>query len=211
VRRFDELIDQAEAEWERMQLDDDASFSDHTWPSRWSTSVLNLLDRLSVSTNRFVVEFEKHAPARDGRMNVPVALGVLQAARDEYRNGFAVDYHLGVAGSVFSDLVAQAEYLLESEYDRAAAVLLGAALEEALRARARARELDPGSTRSLFPLIDGLAKCGDLNSFQVDRLKAVARIRNDAAHGGSFDFRPDEISAAMEDVKKLLGALLAGR
>jgi len=119
-------------------------------------------------------------------LNLALPLGVLQAARTEYERGFAVDYHLGVAATVFRDLLEQAEYLLNRSYHQAAAVLLGAALEEGLRSRARAEQLELGNRETLSPLIDRLTKTGTLSPFEGDRLRAIAKLRNDAAHGGSL-------------------------
>jgi hypothetical protein len=61
------------------------------------------LDKLSVSTNRFVVEFEQWAKRSEGRIiNLGAALGVLKSARDEYVRGFAIDYHLAVASAALA-------------------------------------------------------------------------------------------------------------
>lgn len=149
LERFNELIAEARQELEYI-YNNPGHFRDPVWPTRWATSCLNLLDRLSVSTNRFVKEFEKYGRVDADRLTLGLPLGVLQAARDEYQRGFAVDYHLSVTATVFGDLLSQAQYLLEREYAQASAVLLGAALEEGLRARARADglEVEPRDSES---------------------------------------------------------------
>jgi hypothetical protein len=121
------------------------------------------LDKLSVSTNRFVVEFEQWAKRSEGRIiNLGAALGVLKSARDEYVRGFAIDYHLAVASAVFGDLLHQADYLREKGYLRAAAVLAGAALEEGLRTKARAMAVSLPEKITLVPLLHKL-KAPDIN------------------------------------------------
>src|SRR5271157_4848462 len=62
--------------------------------AQWSTSCLNLLDKLSISTNRFVTQFEVWAVGGPGKkMNIGSALGVLKSARHEYSCGLAIEYN----------------------------------------------------------------------------------------------------------------------
>ncbi len=73
---------------------------------------MNLLDKLSVTSNRFVIEFETWAKRSAGKeINIGASLGVLKAALEEYKLGLAIDYHLSVSAVVFGDLLSQAEYL----------------------------------------------------------------------------------------------------
>src|SRR5271167_612139 len=101
--------------------------------AQWITSCLNLLDKLSISNNRFAKEFERYATPPSGRAILEAALGVLKSARVEYSLGLAVEYHLSVSAAVFVGLLDEADYLLAKGYERAAAVLIGAALEESLK------------------------------------------------------------------------------
>ena len=152
VKRFDALIAEGECLWRDFQ-DSPGMIMDPIRFARWTTSCLNLLDKLSISTNRFVTEFESWAKRAPGReINLGAALGVLNAARDEYHRGFAVDYHLAVASSVFGDLLEQSEYLLAKGYFRAAAVLAGASLEEAFKTRAKAISIPLTGKETLVPL-----------------------------------------------------------
>jgi hypothetical protein len=95
---------------------------------------------------------------------------------------------------------------------RAAAVLLGAALEEGLKARARAVPIEIGPKDTLSPVIVKL-KSPDINvltEFEAKRLEAIARLRNDAAHGGEFTYTEKEIDSALKEVQATLGKLLGG-
>jgi hypothetical protein len=207
LERFNELI--AEARQELDYLDKNPGhFRDPVWPTRWATSCLNLLDRLSVSSNRFVKEFENYGRVDGERLTLGLPLGVLQAARDEYQRGFAIDYHLSVTATVFGDLLSQAQYLLQRDYVQASAVLLGAALEEGLRARARADGLETEVRDTLNPLIEKLTKSGILSAFEADRLKGVAKMRNEAAHGGEFTYGSKDVAAALDDVRSVLSRTL---
>jgi hypothetical protein len=73
-------------------------------------------------------------------------------------------------------------------YERAAVVLAGAALEEGLKNRARAAGVEVTSKETLSPIIIKLKamEVGVLTEFEAKRLEAVAKMRNDAAHGGGW-------------------------
>ena len=55
--------------------------------TQWATSCLNLFDKLSISTNRFVTEFEYYGriigAGNQSNINVGTALGVLKSAKEE--------------------------------------------------------------------------------------------------------------------------------
>jgi len=144
-------------------------------------------------------------------MVVGAALGVLKSAKDEYSLGLAVEYHLSVSAAVFEGLLDQADYLLKHGYERAAAVLAGAALEEGLKNRARAAGLEVGPKETLSPIIVKLKAMdvGVLTEFEAKRLEAVAKMRNDAAHGGEFTYRSEQISEALSEVRTTLERVLS--
>jgi hypothetical protein len=109
LRRLDELIAEGERIFEEFTKAkggpiDSVSFA------RWTTSCMKLLDKLSVSTNRFVKEFEAWIrPGASGGGLIGAALGVLKSATDEYSLGLAVEYHLSVSAAVFEGSLDQAE------------------------------------------------------------------------------------------------------
>jgi hypothetical protein len=172
-----------------------------------------LLDKLSVSTNRFVREFEiwvHPSPGTKYDVNIGAALGVLKSAREEYTLGLAVEYHLSVSAAVFEGLLDEAAYLSEKRYLRAAAVLIGAALEEGLKNRAKAIPIEVSPKDTLVPMIVKLKARGIevLTEFDAKRLEAIAKMRNDAAHGGEFEYDDRVVSEALETVRSTLDTLL---
>jgi hypothetical protein len=212
LSRFDELIHEGELHWQEFQKDEKRMIMDIVGFTQWSTSCLNLLDKLSISTNRFVTQFEVWAVGGPGKqMNIGAALGVLKSARHEYSCGLAIEYQLSVSAVVFSGLLDEATYLFEKGYPRAAAVLLGAALEEGLKARARAVPIALSPRDTLSPVIAKLKApaVGILTEFDAKRLEAIARLRNDAAHGGEFAYEAAQIQSAIKEVETMLGRLLS--
>lgn len=211
LSRFDELILEGDKRWHEFQKDEKGVILDIVGFAQWSTSCLNLLDKLSISTNRFVTQFEVWAVGGPGKkMNIGAALGVLKSARHEYSCGLAIEYQLSVSAAVFSGLLDEATYLLQKGYTRAAAVLLGAALEEGLKARARAVPVALSPRDTLSPVITKLKspEIGILTEFEAKRLEAIARLRNDAAHGGEFKYETATVESAIKEVEATLGRLL---
>jgi hypothetical protein len=213
LSRFDELIQEGDARWQDFQKDENHVIIDIVGFAQWSTSCLNLLDKLSISTNRFVTQFEVWAVGGPGKqMNIGAALGVLKSARHEYSCGLAIEYQLSVSAAVFSGLLDEARYLFQQGYTRAAAVLLGAALEEGLKARARAVPIALSPRDTLSPVIGKLKapEVGVLTEFEAKRLEAIARLRNDASHGGEFAYEAATVDSAIKEVEATLGKLLSG-
>ncbi len=213
LTRLDELIVEGEHQWREFWKYKNGEIEDPIRFTQWTTSCLNLLDKLSVTTNRFVAEFEDWARRAPGKPpNIGAALGVLKSARDEYSRGLAVEYHLSVSAVIFGGLLDEATYLLTKGYIRAAAVLLGAALEEGLKARARAVPLEIGPKETLNPVIVKLKapEVNVLTEFEAKRLEAIAKLRNDAAHGGNFEYSKKDVNTALQEVEATLGKLLGG-
>jgi len=129
VTRFDELIDEGDNLWSKFKKDGGDLIMDIVAFTKWATSCLNLLDKLSISSNRFVTQFEIWVLGGPGKqMNIGAALGVLLSAKEEYTRGLAIDYHLSVSASVFNGFLDEAKYLLDRGYLRDSAVILGSAL-----------------------------------------------------------------------------------
>lgn len=210
-QRLSDLVAEGELQWEEFAGAGDGVIKDPIRFTEWTTSCLNLLDKLSVSSNRFVKEFESWVSPGPRRLpNLGAALGVLKSARTEYSLGLAIEYHLSVSAAVFDGLLDEANYLLSKGYLRAAAVLMGAALEEGLKTRARAAGIEVGPKETLTPLIGKLKASGAhlLNEFAAKRLEALARMRNDAAHGGDFSYQLEDVSRALQEVRETLEQLL---
>ena len=211
LERLDSLISEGERLWEEFKSNEESIIMDIVSFTSWSTSCLNILDKLSVSTNRFVKQFEVWVLGGPGKkMNIGAALGVLKSAKDEYSLGLAIDYHLSVSATVFSGLLDEADYLVRKKYLRAAAVIIGAALEEGLKTRARSESIKVGQKETLIPIIHKLKapEIGILTAFEAKELEAIANMRNDAAHGGEFNYSKSQVDVVLRKVENTLSSLL---
>jgi hypothetical protein len=206
-QRLDDLIGEGERQWDEFTTSGGSVIKNPIRLTQWITSCLNLLDKLSISSNRFVKEFERWVtPSPNRDLNIGGALGVLKSARVEYSLGLAVEYHLSVSAAVFDGILDEADYLLSKGYLRAAAVLMGAALEEGLKTRARTEGIEVGPKDTLGPIIIKLKApaVNVLNEFMAKRLESLAKMRNDAAHGGDFSYQLGDVTGALKDVRATL-------
>ena len=209
---MDSLIEEGEKLWDEFKNNESGVIMDIISMTKWTTSSLNLLDKLSISTNRFVSQFEIWILGGPGKqMNIGAALGVLKSAKYEYEKGLAVEYHLSVSAIVFSGILQEARYLLNKKYLRASAVLIGAALEEGLKTRARSEGVDIGIKETLNPLINKLQKTDQpvITSFEAKELEVVAKMRNDAAHGGQFNYQKKQVEFQLLTTENILNKLLS--
>ncbi len=212
IKRLDSLIEEGKRLWDEFKNNEDGLIMDIISMTKWTTSSLNLLDKLSISTNRFVTQFEIWILGGPGKqMNIGAALGVLKSAKEEYEQGLAVEYHLSVSAVVFSGILDEASYLLNKKYLRASAVLIGAALEEGLKTRARSEGIDISKRETLNPLIQKLQKTEYpvITSFEARELEVVAKMRNDAAHGGEFNYQKEQVESQFRITENILNKLLS--
>jgi len=216
LERFEELIRDGNALYQNTSANH-GTIKDTAIYTQWATSCLNLFDKLTSSTNRFVTEFEHY-----GRMflngerlvvNVGTALGVLKSAKEEYIRGLAIDYHLSVSSSVFNGLLDESRYLFSKGYLRASAVLAGAALEEGLKTRARSEGIEFTNKEGLSDIVVKLkrAEAGVLTEFEAKKIEPLGKLRNDAAHGGEFNYQKQDVQEMIDEVEKILSRILGSR
>ena len=134
--------------------------------------------------------------------------GILQAALQDYREGFMVDATLLVSAEIFRDLLGQAQVLLDSDYKDAAAVTARAVLEDGLRRLCVARGLDSEPRDTISKLNDRLYKAGVYQALQHKEITAKAQVGNDAAHARHGNYAKADVDAFLEFVTRFLSMYL---
>ena len=113
--------------------------------------------------------------------------GILRALRADVDAGRLHTFEKLVHANMFSDLIAQAEYLNSGGHSRAAAVLAGGALEEHTRQLAQVYAVPTqdgnGKRRSAAALNQDLTKASAYTKSEQAQVDAWQKCRNDAAHG----------------------------
>ncbi len=132
------------------------------------------------------------------------ALAAVRSAKAVLERGYMFDMRALARADVESDIIVQAQELLDAGYLRAAAVLAGAVLEEHLRSIApswgAATRNNKGAALTLAPLNDELKRAGTYDSVVWSKVGFLTRIRNEAAHGGDFKQTKDEVEAMLSSV-----------
>jgi hypothetical protein len=153
------------------------------------------------------------------RWESQVRLGILEAFRDDFNQGFLDDLLLKVEAEVAADYMGQAEGLLKEgqpgKFDHVpAAVLAGAVLEKALRTLCNEHQPPvsivnaKGEPTTLNSLIDELKKAEAFNELKAKQLRSWADIRNAAAHGHFSDFSKADVAQMISGMNNFLADYL---
>ncbi|MGO8688649.1 MAG: DUF4145 domain-containing protein [Thermoguttaceae bacterium] len=199
--KFGELIEKAKAACEEFNQSKDGTIRGNTY-FELRVSAINLLSRLSGDESIYVHELKEMKP------NAFSILGVLEAARTDYLQGFLADHKLLLSAEVFSDLIVQAEVLLDHDYKDAAAVLIRAVLEDAIRRLCEANKIEAGKRDTLQQLNEKLYTNKVYNAVQHKEVIATAEIGNSAAHGRFDQYKKEDVKAFLEFVLRFMSQYL---
>ena len=103
--------------------------------SEWSSQALVCLIQVFGDNHAYAEGFKSKAIDNDWRYPsyVEEGLGILRAAQEDFKEGYLDDIKVLVAAELITDLLDQADQLVETGYFPAAASLGGAVLENGLR------------------------------------------------------------------------------
>jgi hypothetical protein len=230
--RFDKLITDGTQIRESMNLQEtmrvgnsEASSSIYTEVpdpqrlSKWETNCLTLFDKFTKHGTKLKERVDEFCHASDSKTGVQVRLGILEAFRDDFEQGFLDDLLLKVEAAVAADYMGQAEGLLKEgqpgKFDHVpAAVLVGAVLEKALRTLCNEQQPPvsivnaKGEPKTLNPLIDELKKAGAFNELKAKQLRSWAGVRNAAAHGEFSAFGKADVEQMISGINNFLADYL---
>ena len=201
VLKFKELIEKANAACEAFRQSGDSTLpGDKYFELRVSS--INLLTRLSSDDSIYVQELKRMTP------NAFSMKGVLEAARVDYLQGFMADHKLLVSAEVFSDLLVQAEVLLDHDYKDAAAVIIRAVLEDGIRRLCESHKIEVGKRDTIQQLNERLYKEGVYSALQHKEIIAKAEIGNCAAHARFDQYKKEDVVAFLEFTLRFLAQYL---
>jgi len=199
--KFGELIEKANAACDAFrQSGDDTLPGDKYFELR--VSAINLLTRLSSEDSIYVQELKGMRP------NAFSMKGVLEAARVDYLQGFMADHKSLVSAEVFSDILVQAEVLLDNDYKDAAAVIIRAVLEDGVRRLCESRKIEVGRRDTIQQLNEKLYKENVYSALQHKEIIAKAEIGNCAAHARFDQYKKEDVVAFLEFTLRFLAQYL---
>jgi hypothetical protein len=132
--------------------------------------------------------------------------GILKGVQHELQSGLLVNIRGLLQAEIFADFLEMAEHLLNEGYKDAAAVLLGAVLEDSLRKVADAAGVATvapnGKAFTIDPLNVAIAKNGTYNALVQKQITSWAGLRNDAAHGHFTKYDDGDVRQMLLFVQK---------
>lgn len=179
------------------EMDDEAALT-------WKVKVKNLLVATCGKESQHYLEFQEAEKLGSYDSNSDAfkrMKSVLNAAMDDYKNGYLTSIKNLIQADVFDSELEQAEELLSNGYKLAAAVIAGVVLETALRDLCLREGLSLGK---LDKMNADLTKAGVYNKLQQKRITALADIRNSAAHGKPDEFSENDVTTMIRDIEQFL-------
>ncbi len=133
-------------------------------------------------------------------------VGIFKAVEHDIKSGMLADFRSLIQAEIFADFLEMAEHLHREKYKDAAAVLLGAVLEDSLRKIADVNGVNilnsKGKPLTIDPLNAALAKKGVYNALVQKQITSWANLRNDAAHGHFDSYDSAQVQQMLLFVQK---------
>jgi hypothetical protein len=129
--------------------------------------------------------------------------GALKSIKQNIENGYLIKIEDLIFSEAFSNLLEQAEYLLEQNYFLASAVISRTVLEEKLRNICSQQKIDfPKSKPTLSDYNQELYKINYYSKVEYKHIDYLTSIGNNAAHNNNFENA--DASKLLEGVKAIL-------
>ena len=142
----------------------------------------------------------------DNYKHISELVGIFKGIQHEIKSGMLSDIKRLYQAEIFADFLEMAEHLLNGEYKDAAAVILGAVLEDSLRKLADGRGVAltavNGKPLTIDPLNIALVKDGAYGPLVQKQVTTWASLRNEAAHGHFSKYDTDQVKQMLLFVQK---------
>jgi hypothetical protein len=173
---------------------------------QWATSAMNLLEGVFGKESPHVANFAKLYTADSTnpyRSQVERLSGVFLAAKSDFEGGYVFALKTQLSGEIYGDFVVLAKRCLADGHKDVAAVLVCAALEDALKAHAAAHSLEVGD-KSMPEVVNALKGKGLVSGAQKSLLDVMPKIRDYAMHANWDKIRSEDVSSVIGFVEQFL-------
>jgi uncharacterized protein (DUF2164 family) len=172
--------------------------------STWVTALGQVIRRLYGERSEQFATFSKAVATQNfyhlhsnWRDHIAILLGLVKGIKHDIETGLLADLRSLMQAEVFTDFLEMGEYLLQEGYKDAAAVLIGAVLEDALR-KLSARASLPldganGKPLTMEPLNSQLAAAQAYSKLVQKQVTTWAHLRNKAAHGQYLEYGNEQV------------------
>ncbi len=151
--------------------------SDGYW-KKWATSVQNLIRATFGEQSPHFDRFSKAYDNCSGYESHVKGMGaIFYSAKEDFEGGYCFDVELRVSGEIFGDFIVLAKESIAEGHKEVTAVLASAALEDALKHYALAKNLDVDG-KPMKETINALKSNGYVSGAQKSLLDIMPKIRN---------------------------------
>lgn len=216
LKKFEELIEEGN---NLIEIIDELNYNEHlnnqdlarinTWIMRCGHIIKSLCNNDEMYFTRFEEILDEcnfsFIKAREER-GIAVILGIINGLYMDYSSGLLSNVRNLMRGEIFVDFLDMGEHLLEEGYKDAAAVIIGAVLEDTLRKIALKNEIDIKKDNGTFKTINSLNqdiyKKKVYNSYIQKNITSSADLRNKAAHGHYDKYTDKEVKIMLLSVQE---------
>lgn len=200
LQKYTQLINDLNS---AIQLADDQHWPDTTIVTRVITESLNLIKKTCGESSDHYLRLKKITEKDYHPNNATQYKGVIEAAFNDYKDGFA-NLDSFVRAEIFEDFLSMAEYLLSEGYYVPAASLAGGVLEDSLRKLCDKNNISYPIKTKINSLNTDLAKAGIYNALVSKEIIAKSDIRNNADHGKTTEFNKEDVKSMVEWVRRFI-------
>jgi len=175
---------------------------------KWISSVANLLNVIYLHDSYYVEECERLITDKTLKSAltsyiVQRMFGLLEAAHEDWKSGFANKLEFTIAAATFDDFLDHAEQYHKSNKKKESAVLGSAVLEDTIKKIASKSNISAAG-QSLEELINALVKKGVFTPVKSKRVKVWASVRNHTFHAewDKFDIR--DVGELIKGLRELI-------
>jgi len=176
----------------------------------WRTQCVSCLVELLGPQHIYTLEFNtKVQPVAASGVALHIwvltGIGVLYGLHEDIAKGYLSDFSALVSAEVFSDLLTQADYLLQQSYKNPAASLCGAVLEDGLKRMAALRNIAVGASDNLSSVNQKCAQANVYSKLTFKKINVWTEVRNKADHGQFDEFSETDVREMISGVETFLG------
>lgn len=177
---------------------------DSSISNKWAVSCLSFIGLVIGKNSEYYLWFSETAKEVDSFPSAEKCHAILKAAYENYKGGFLFDLSKRIQAETFDDFLEQAEYLLSDGFIGVAIVTAGAVLEDTLRKMCEANRISITDKPKLNRMNDDLAKAGAYNALTQNKIKWLAGLRNDAAHGKWDDLKKEDAEDMIKATRRFV-------
>jgi len=202
---IDELVLQGKQIVQKaLSLDSEMKGDDLAAVSSWVTRLGQIIRRLySVESQQFASYSDalktKNFYYIHSNWNAHISqlYGIILSIQHDFSKGLLFNIRTLIQADIFADFLEMGEYLLNEGYKDAAAVIIGAVLEDSLRKLCIKNGIEilsrNGKPLTIDPLNAALAKADIYNKLVQKQITTWAHIRNKAAHGEYSEYDQGQV------------------